>query len=78
MPGVLVGGMGVRAVRKVALKAIQRARRDEGPTLNKRKTCRYRGHSLAVQDELGKQEEKDDDSGREGKGPHPRVARVHA
>ena len=33
MPGVLVGGMGVRAVRKVALKAIQRARRDEGPTL---------------------------------------------
>ena len=72
MPGVLVGGMDVHAVRKVALKAIQRARRDEGPILIKRKTCRYRGHSLADPDELRKTEEKDDDSGREGKDPIPK------
>ena len=40
MPGVLVDGMDVHAVRKVALKAIQRARRDEGPTLIECETCR--------------------------------------
>merc|ERR1712094_10038 len=57
MPGVLVDGMGVLAVRKVAEEAIARARRGDGPTLIECETYRYRGHSLADPDELRKAEE---------------------
>ena len=59
MPGVLVDGMDVMAVRKVAKEAIARARRGDGPTLIECETYRYRGHSLADPDELRKAEEKE-------------------
>lgn len=59
MPGVLVNGMDLLAVREVALAAIGRARRGEGPTLIEAETYRYRGHSLADPDELRTKEEKD-------------------
>merc|ERR1712174_152969 len=59
MPGVLVDGMDVMAVRKVAEEAIERARRGDGPTLIECETYRYRGHSLADPDELRKQDEKE-------------------
>ena len=65
MPGVLVDGMDVHAVRKVALEAIERARRGDGPTLIECETYRYRGHSLADPDELRKKEEKDHYAGRD-------------
>jgi pyruvate dehydrogenase E1 component alpha subunit len=43
----------------VALEAIARARRGDGPTLIEAETYRFRGHSLADPDELRTQEEKD-------------------
>ncbi|KAK9093770.1 hypothetical protein Scep_025239 [Stephania cephalantha] len=52
MPGVHVDGMDVLKVREVALEAIGRARRGEGPTLVECETYRFRGHSLADPDEL--------------------------
>ena len=45
-------GMDVLAVRKVAMEAIARARRGDGPTLIECETYRFRGHSLADPDEL--------------------------
>jgi pyruvate dehydrogenase E1 component alpha subunit len=45
-------------VREVALEAIERARRGDGPTLIEAETYRYRGHSLADPDELRSKEEK--------------------
>lgn len=45
MPGVVVDGMDVLAVRGVVAKAVQRARHSEGPTLVEAKTYRYYGHS---------------------------------
>lgn len=47
MPGVHVDGMDVLKVREVALEAIARARRGDGPTLIECETYRFRGHSLA-------------------------------
>lgn len=58
MPGVHVDGMDVLKVREVALEAIARARRGEGPTLIECETYRFRGHSLADPDELRPKEEK--------------------
>uniref|UniRef100_A0A7S0S4K5 Pyruvate dehydrogenase E1 component subunit alpha n=1 Tax=Chlamydomonas leiostraca TaxID=1034604 RepID=A0A7S0S4K5_9CHLO len=58
MPGVLVDGMDVLKVREVALEAIARARRGDGPTLIECETYRFRGHSLADPDELRSKEEK--------------------
>lgn len=58
MPGVLVDGMDVLKVREVALEAVARARRGEGPTLIEAETYRFRGHSLADPDELRPKEEK--------------------
>ncbi|KAF6263110.1 thiamine diphosphate-binding protein [Scenedesmus sp. NREL 46B-D3] len=55
MPGVRVDGMDVR---EVALEAIERARRGDGPTLIEAETYRFRGHSLADPDELRSKEEK--------------------
>lgn len=49
---------GVTQVREVALEAIARARRGDGPTLIECETYRYRGHSLADPDELRTKEEK--------------------
>jgi pyruvate dehydrogenase E1 component alpha subunit len=58
MPGVLVDGMDVLKVREVAMEAIARARRGDGPTLIECETYRYRGHSLADPDELRSKDEK--------------------
>ncbi|CAI5963026.1 unnamed protein product [Closterium sp. NIES-65] len=58
MPGVHVDGMDVLKVREVALEAIDRARRGDGPTLIECETYRFRGHSLADPDELRSPEEK--------------------
>nr|ARW64989.1 pyruvate dehydrogenase E1 component alpha subunit [Polysiphonia sertularioides] len=59
LPGIEVDGMDVLAVRKVALKAISRARSGEGPTLIEALTYRFRGHSLADPDELRSRKEKE-------------------
>jgi 2-oxoisovalerate dehydrogenase E1 component len=45
IPGEVVDGMDVLAVRGVAAQAVERARRGEGPTLIEAKTYRYYGHS---------------------------------
>jgi len=45
MPGVIVDGQDVAAVRETVSTAIARARAGEGPTLIEAKTYRYRGHS---------------------------------
>lgn len=59
MPGHLVDGMDVLAVRNVAAAAVARARRGEGPTLIEAETYRFRGHSLADPDELRSKDEKE-------------------
>ncbi len=45
MPGIVVDGMDVLAVYQAAQRAIERARKGEGPTLLECKTYRWRGHS---------------------------------
>ncbi len=45
MPGLIVDGQDVDAVRETVAGAIARARAGEGPTLIEAKTYRYRGHS---------------------------------
>ena len=45
MPGVVVDGQDLLAVRKAAGEAIENARNGKGPTLIECKTYRYRGHS---------------------------------
>lgn len=45
IPGEVVDGMDVLAVRGAVKKAVDRARRGEGPTLIECKTYRYYGHS---------------------------------
>jgi pyruvate dehydrogenase E1 component alpha subunit len=45
MPGEIVDGQDVDAVRAVIATAIARARAGDGPTLVEAKTYRYRGHS---------------------------------
>lgn len=59
MPSVYVDGMDVVKVREVAMEAIERARRGEGPTLIEAETYRFRGHSLADPDELREKSEKE-------------------
>lgn len=44
MPGVVVDGQDVVAVRDAAREAVARARAGEGPTLIEAMTCRFRGH----------------------------------
>jgi pyruvate dehydrogenase E1 component alpha subunit len=44
MPGVSVDGQNLLKVREVALEAVQRARKGEGPSLIENKTYRFRGH----------------------------------
>ncbi len=45
MPSEIVDGMDVIAVREAVSRAVERARREEGPTLLECKTYRYFGHS---------------------------------
>lgn len=47
IPGYLVDGKDVMAVREVTFQALERARRGEGPTLLEMDTYRYRGHSMS-------------------------------
>ncbi len=47
MPGVIVDGQDVLAVKAAVTDAVERARRGEGPTLVECKTYRYYGHSLS-------------------------------
>jgi acetoin:2,6-dichlorophenolindophenol oxidoreductase subunit alpha len=44
VPGIVVDGQDALAVRRVAIGAIERARRGDGPTLIEAKTIRARGH----------------------------------
>lgn len=44
IPGIVVDGNDVLAVREVAQEAIERARKGQGPTLIECKTYRHRGH----------------------------------
>ena len=46
IPGVVVDGMDIVAVHKAAVKAVDRARRGEGPTLIECKTYRWQGHHV--------------------------------
>ena len=46
MPGELIDGMDVIAVYEAAKRAVERARKGEGPTLLEVKTYRFRGHSM--------------------------------
>jgi pyruvate dehydrogenase E1 component alpha subunit len=59
MHGEEVDGMDVLAVYAAAQRAIERARRGEGPTLLECLTYRFRGHSLADPDELRSAAEKE-------------------
>ena len=59
LPSIEVDGMDVLAVREVTLRALNRARLGEGPTLIEALTYRFRGHSLADPDELRSVEEKE-------------------
>jgi len=59
MPGEEIDGMDVLAVRGAALRALERARAGEGPTLIECLTYRFRGHSLADPDELRSEKEKE-------------------
>ena len=47
MPGVIVDGNDLLAVRKAVLEAAERARKGEGPTLIEAKTFRMGGHSTS-------------------------------
>jgi acetoin:2,6-dichlorophenolindophenol oxidoreductase subunit alpha len=44
MPGVVVDGQDVVAMREETLRAVERARAGEGPSLIEAMTCRFRGH----------------------------------
>lgn len=70
MPGVHVDGMDVLKVREVAMEAVARARRGDGPTLIECETYRFRGHSLADPDELRDPKEKEHYASRD---PIPRM-----
>lgn len=65
IPGVVVDGQDVAAVRDATSSAIERARAGEGPTLIEAKTYRYRGHSRTdpakyrAKDELDQWKERD-------------------
>jgi pyruvate dehydrogenase E1 component alpha subunit len=47
IPGELVDGMDVTAVREAGLKAVRHCRAGKGPYILEVKTYRYRGHSMA-------------------------------
>ena len=50
MPGEVVDGSDVMAVHAAAVKAVERARAGEGPSLLECKTFRYEGHCMAIHD----------------------------
>jgi TPP-dependent pyruvate/acetoin dehydrogenase alpha subunit len=71
MPGVVVDGNDVLAVRETAAETIARARAGEGPTLIEAKTYRHKGHSRV---DPGKYRPKDEVDEWLGRDPLPRLA----
>jgi pyruvate dehydrogenase E1 component alpha subunit len=69
IPGKVVDGMDVLAVREVAQQAIDRARQGNGPTLIEAKTYRFMGHSRGDPGKYRAQDELDDWQSRD---PLPR------
>lgn len=59
IPGVTVDGNDVRAVYEATMKAIERARAGEGPTLLECMVYRWTGHSMADPDTYRDPEERD-------------------
>ena len=57
IPGIVVDGMDVCAVFEVAQKAVERARKKEGPTLIECKTYRFGGHFYGDDTKLYRSEE---------------------
>ncbi len=57
IPGVVVDGNDVLAVRESALAAVERARAGEGPTLLECKTYRWRGHYVGDPEQYRDKEE---------------------
>jgi acetoin:2,6-dichlorophenolindophenol oxidoreductase subunit alpha len=57
LPGVIVDGNDVLAVRRVTREAVERARRGDGPTLIEAKTYRHRGH---FEGDMGRYRPKDE------------------
>jgi TPP-dependent pyruvate/acetoin dehydrogenase alpha subunit len=53
MPGIIVDGNDVLAVYEEAVKAVQRAKRGDGPTLIEAKTYRWEGHVVGEQAFVG-------------------------
>ena len=60
IPGLIVDGMDVMAVREATEEAVERARRGEGPTLVEAKTYRFMGHSRGDHGMYRKEEELSD------------------
>jgi TPP-dependent pyruvate/acetoin dehydrogenase alpha subunit len=71
MPGVVVDGNDVLAVRETAGAALDRARAGEGPTLIEAKTYRHKGHSRV---DPGKYRPKDEVDEWLARDPLPRLA----
>jgi len=71
MPGVVVDGNDVLAVRETAEEVIAQARAGEGPTLIEAKTYRHKGHSRV---DPGKYRPKDEVDEWLGRDPLPRLA----
>src|SRR5581483_1750619 len=72
-PGVVVDGMDVLAVREVAGAAIERARKQQGPTLVECKTYRFVGHSRSDARNYRSREEENEWLARD---PIPRLANL--
>jgi pyruvate dehydrogenase E1 component alpha subunit len=57
MPSEPVDGMSPEAVHEAVERAVERARKGEGPTLLEMKTYRYKGHSISDPQKYRKKEE---------------------
>jgi TPP-dependent pyruvate/acetoin dehydrogenase alpha subunit len=71
MPGLVIDGNDVLAVRAAAAEAVARARRGEGPTLLEARTYRHKGHSKV---DPGTYRPKEEVQAWLGRDPIPRLA----